>query len=126
MLGCDDTKLLPGLRLCYDRKTKLYSLVGGTGGPLSVMNPEEVNEIMTDPTIEKGTKVNNVSGSNDSPLHCPSMSLIEILFLLASALDWTHTSSQDAPFCPGCNPHTERSQGSSTSQASANCDSWAS
>ncbi|KAJ7659816.1 hypothetical protein DFH06DRAFT_1326841 [Mycena polygramma] len=56
-LSCDDTKLLPGLRLYTDKVKKADFLVGGVGGPIRVANPEAMKKILADPTIEKGTKV---------------------------------------------------------------------
>ena len=54
-LSCDDTKLLSALRMYWDG-TK-HVLVGGTDRPIEVADPEQVQIVMNDSTITKGTKV---------------------------------------------------------------------
>ena len=56
-LSCDDTKLLSGLRLYWDGSKKKHVLVGGTDGPIEIANPDDIEAIMNDPDIAKGTKV---------------------------------------------------------------------
>ncbi|KAK7448058.1 hypothetical protein VKT23_013815 [Stygiomarasmius scandens] len=56
-LSCDDTKLLPSLRLFYDGVQKTHFLVGDVNGPMIVPNPESIKEIMNSENIVKGTKV---------------------------------------------------------------------
>lgn len=56
-LSCDDTKLLSGLRMFWDTLKQKYLLVGGIDGPLEVADPEQVQAMMDDPAITKGTKV---------------------------------------------------------------------
>lgn len=59
-LSCDDTKLLSALRLYWDGNKKAHFLVGAVGGPIKVPNPDDIKSLMSDPTIEKGTKVRKV------------------------------------------------------------------
>ena len=56
-LSCDDTKLLASLRLYWDGKKKKHFLVGAVGGPLEVPDPDDIKPLMSDPNIEKATKV---------------------------------------------------------------------
>ncbi|KAK7462206.1 hypothetical protein VKT23_007811 [Stygiomarasmius scandens] len=56
-IACDDTKLFSTLGLYWDEEQKGYLLVGGTKGPMRVLNSEKVSEYMTDPNIIKGTKL---------------------------------------------------------------------
>ncbi|KAF8220906.1 hypothetical protein L208DRAFT_1318783 [Tricholoma matsutake] len=56
-LSCDDTKLLSGLRMFWDTSKQKYLLVGGINGPLEVADPEQVQAMMDDPVITKGTKI---------------------------------------------------------------------
>ncbi|KAJ7577185.1 hypothetical protein C8J56DRAFT_798958 [Mycena floridula] len=56
-VACDDTKLLSGLRLYWDVTKKGHYLVGGADGPILVPDPEEMEALMNDPSIPKGTKL---------------------------------------------------------------------
>lgn len=56
-LSCDDSKLLGSLRLYWDGKKKIHFLVGAVGGPIEVPNPDDIKTLMSDPNVEKATKV---------------------------------------------------------------------
>ncbi|KAG8707767.1 hypothetical protein FRC09_001628 [Ceratobasidium sp. 395] len=56
-LSCDDTKLLPSLRMYYDPHTKQWQLVGGTKGPINVADNDELVEILKSGTVQKAPKV---------------------------------------------------------------------
>ncbi|KAJ3554974.1 hypothetical protein NM688_g2825 [Phlebia brevispora] len=45
-LSCDDTKLHPAYRTCWDPDKQVHMLVGGTDEPLAVANPEELQELL--------------------------------------------------------------------------------
>src|SRR5258705_12918369 len=56
-LSCDDSKLLSSLRLYWDGQKKAHFLIGAVGGPIEVPNPDNIKILMSDPNIEKATKV---------------------------------------------------------------------
>jgi hypothetical protein len=56
-LSCDDTKLFATYRLYWDAEKESHFLVGGTGGPLQVADPEEVKKTIEVAKAEKATKV---------------------------------------------------------------------
>ncbi|KAG6915324.1 hypothetical protein DXG01_012130 [Tephrocybe rancida] len=56
-LGCDNTKLFSSLQLFWDSGKKAYSLVGGTEGPVEVVDPEALKEIMVEAKVKKATKI---------------------------------------------------------------------
>lgn len=56
-LSCDDSKLLSSLRLYWDGQKKAHFLVGAVGGPIEVPDPDDIKTLMSDPNVEKGTKV---------------------------------------------------------------------
>lgn len=56
-LSCDDTKLLSGLHLYWNGEEKAHYLVGGVGGPIFVPDIDNLQALMTDPTIVEGKKV---------------------------------------------------------------------
>ena len=56
-LGCNDTKLLGALGLYYDRIKKAHFLVGGVDGSIRVIDPDQVDEMMNNSKVKKGTKV---------------------------------------------------------------------
>lgn len=58
-LSCDDSKLFPGFRLYWDAKENSHFLVGGTGPPMRVANPDSLKELIKDQSLEKAKKVNS-------------------------------------------------------------------
>jgi hypothetical protein len=56
-LACDDTKLLPALRPYYDQQHDSYCILGSTGEPRIIANPEELTTIIRNGEIEKASKV---------------------------------------------------------------------
>jgi hypothetical protein len=56
-LACDNTKLLPALRPYYDQQRDNYFILGNTGEPLLIANPEELTAIIRKGEIEKASKV---------------------------------------------------------------------
>ena len=57
-LSCDDSKLFPAFQLYWDAKENLHFLVGGTGPPLCVTNPDCLKELIEDQSLKKAKKVN--------------------------------------------------------------------
>lgn len=55
-LSCEDTKLLSGLHLHWNSKEKAHYLVGAVGGPIFVPNIDNLQALMTDPTIVEGKR----------------------------------------------------------------------
>jgi hypothetical protein len=47
-LGCDDTKVFATFRLYWDSDQNAYFLVGGTNGPIKVLDPENVKQAVED------------------------------------------------------------------------------
>jgi len=62
-LSCDDTKLLPALRPYYDKATDKHYILGSTGEPLILTDPEELNSVIKKGEAEKATKVLFISMS---------------------------------------------------------------
>jgi hypothetical protein len=58
-LSCDDSKLFPAWRLYYDFKRKSHFVVGGSGEPMQVANPDQLKEIIDDAKITQAKKVSN-------------------------------------------------------------------
>ena len=56
-LACDDTKLFPALRPYYDQMTDKHYILGGTGEPLILANPEELTSVLKSGEAEKASKV---------------------------------------------------------------------
>ena len=59
-LACDDTKLLPALRPYYDKATDKHYILGGTGQPLILADPEELTSVLKSGDAEKAEKVVSV------------------------------------------------------------------
>jgi hypothetical protein len=60
-LACDDTKLLPALRPYYDKVTDKHYILGSTGQPLILANPEELTSVLKSGEAEKAEKVRSIS-----------------------------------------------------------------
>ncbi|TFK59586.1 hypothetical protein BDN72DRAFT_944352 [Pluteus cervinus] len=56
-LGCDDTKLLPSLRLDYDSKKEHHFLVGASTGPVRVLDPDNMKGVLAELREKKATKL---------------------------------------------------------------------
>ncbi|KAJ3552287.1 hypothetical protein NP233_g12916 [Leucocoprinus birnbaumii] len=56
-LACDDTALLSTFRLYWSSKDQVHYLIGGIDGPLPVLNPEELEDILEKHHNKKGTKM---------------------------------------------------------------------
>jgi hypothetical protein len=56
-LACDDTKLLSGLRPYYDEATDKHYILGSTGEPLILADPEKLTSILKSGDAEKAEKV---------------------------------------------------------------------
>ena len=56
-LSCDDTKLSPGLDPVYDQVSGKYLVLGGTGTPLQIAEPEELAEAIAEGRIQEADKV---------------------------------------------------------------------
>jgi hypothetical protein len=56
-LACDDTKLLSNLGLVYDAEKKKHFLIGGSDGPVEVLDPESLRAVMENCKDNVGTKV---------------------------------------------------------------------
>ena len=56
-LACDDTKLLPAFRPYVDKETGQHFILGSTGEPFLVANPEELTSVIAKGEIEKASKV---------------------------------------------------------------------
>ncbi|KAI0072552.1 hypothetical protein K474DRAFT_1559378, partial [Panus rudis PR-1116 ss-1] len=56
-LSCDDTKLLPSLRMCWSDEEQCVLLVGAIEGPLRVADPREAEKLIAQSTHELATKV---------------------------------------------------------------------
>ncbi|KAJ3862642.1 hypothetical protein EV359DRAFT_65475 [Lentinula novae-zelandiae] len=66
-VACNDSKLLAGLCLHYDAKKKAHFLVGGIDGPILVPEPKDIEEVMGNPAVQKGTKVRLWTGTIPLP-----------------------------------------------------------
>lgn len=62
-LSCDDTKLLPSLRMYWDNERNSHFLVGAVSGPIEVTNPSEIEPMMDNPDLVLGTKVTILYGA---------------------------------------------------------------
>jgi hypothetical protein len=56
-LSCDDTKLHGSLRLYWDGEKEAHFLVGAVGGPIQILDPDEIKAMMADPAVVKASKV---------------------------------------------------------------------
>ncbi|KAF4621775.1 hypothetical protein D9613_012143 [Agrocybe pediades] len=56
-LSCDDTKLFSTFRIYWDSKEKAHFLVGGTEGPIRVLDPDNVQKVVEEAKNLKATKV---------------------------------------------------------------------
>lgn len=56
-LSCNDTKLFAAWRLYWDAKENSHFLVGGTGEPLRVADPDSLKEMINDAGLAKAMKV---------------------------------------------------------------------
>lgn len=56
-LSCDDTKLHASLRLYWDAVQETHLLVGGSDGPVSVANPDDLRSILETMHENQATKV---------------------------------------------------------------------
>jgi hypothetical protein len=56
-LSCDDTKLHSTFRLFWDSDKQAHYLVGATDGPLLVLDPDNVKEVIESAQERKATKV---------------------------------------------------------------------
>lgn len=56
-LAADDTQLLPTFRPFLDRETRQWYIVGGSGEPLLVTDPENLRSELESAGLEKATKV---------------------------------------------------------------------
>lgn len=56
-LSCDDTKLFSTYRLYYDGKKNAHFLVGGVDGPIKVLDPENMKEVIAQSKDKKAVKV---------------------------------------------------------------------
>ncbi len=57
-LSCDDTKLFSTFRLYYDSARGGHYLVGGIDGPILVVDPKNMKEVLATSESRKATKVN--------------------------------------------------------------------
>lgn len=56
-ISVNDTALLKSLRLVWDGDKRAYYLVGGVDGPILVLNPDDIEQFLNDPSIVQGSKV---------------------------------------------------------------------
>ncbi|KAJ3816326.1 hypothetical protein F5880DRAFT_1456516, partial [Lentinula raphanica] len=56
-ISCDDSKLQPMLRLYWDGVKQRYFLVGGVDGPREVLDADNIQQLLNDPSIVLGTKL---------------------------------------------------------------------
>ncbi|KAF8148819.1 hypothetical protein B0H34DRAFT_828006 [Crassisporium funariophilum] len=56
-LSCDDTKLFAMYRLYWDGEQHAHMLVGGTDGPIKVLDPDDMKEILHSVKDKKAVKV---------------------------------------------------------------------
>lgn len=98
-VACDDSKLLSGLRLHYDPREQKHFLVGGIEGPIHVPNPEDIENVMNDPAVKKGTKVSS---------QCYSQIPVFILFThgIGSSVDWYNPFTRYATICHCRHPNS--------------------
>jgi hypothetical protein len=85
-LSCDDTKLFSSMRLFWDAEKNAYFLIGGADGPRRVINPEEVRAVLSDPKLQKATKV------RDGILHVGNQLLT---IIVDSSMVFNNSNTQD-------------------------------
>lgn len=56
-LSCDDTKLFPAWRIYWDAKEESYFLVGGTGEPMRVADPDHLRAVIESANLVQAPKV---------------------------------------------------------------------
>ncbi|KAJ8085468.1 hypothetical protein PM082_004284 [Marasmius tenuissimus] len=56
-LCCDDTKLMPRLRVYYDSNAECHLVVGSDAGPIKVMDPDELEKVLKDYDDRKAPKI---------------------------------------------------------------------
>lgn len=56
-LSCDDTKLTPAFRPYYDKTTDKHYLLGSTGKPMVLADPDDLANVIEQGILEKATKV---------------------------------------------------------------------
>lgn len=56
-ISCDDTKLHATLWTYWDSQADQHFLVGHTGDPMPIANPQELQEILRSAELEKATKL---------------------------------------------------------------------
>ncbi|KAH6870856.1 hypothetical protein BKA70DRAFT_1578587 [Coprinopsis sp. MPI-PUGE-AT-0042] len=56
-LACDDTKLFSNLGLVHDPVKNKHFLIGGSDGPIEVLDPEQVRSVMEESKKHAGTKL---------------------------------------------------------------------
>ncbi|THG99770.1 hypothetical protein EW026_g2653 [Hermanssonia centrifuga] len=76
-LSCDDTKLHPAFRPYYTNGDDGCYILGGTGEPLQIANPDEFNDAVTSGQLEKATKLR---------LWCLTIPLPKVAPLIIAAL----------------------------------------
>ncbi|PSR70772.1 hypothetical protein PHLCEN_2v13350, partial [Hermanssonia centrifuga] len=76
-LSCDDTKLHPAFRPYYTNGDDGCYILGGTGEPLQIANPDEFNDTVTSGQLEKATKLR---------LWCLTIPLPKVAPLIIAAL----------------------------------------
>ena len=60
-LSCDETKLLSGLHLYWNPVDNTHYLVGSVNGPMKVLDPDQVKDLMGDSTTILGSKVVSIT-----------------------------------------------------------------
>jgi hypothetical protein len=56
-LSCDDTKLFAAFRPYYDLEREKYFILGCTGEPLEINDPDDFSRIVKEAHVQKATKV---------------------------------------------------------------------
>lgn len=56
-LSCDDTKLFNTFRLYWDSKEGSHFLIGSTDGPIKVLDPEDMKQLIASQNDKKAVKV---------------------------------------------------------------------
>jgi hypothetical protein len=65
-LSCDGTKLFLAWRLYWDAAQNAHFLVGGSGEPMHVADPDNLKEMINDLNLTKATKVSQYQLSEKS------------------------------------------------------------
>lgn len=60
-LSCDDTKLMAAFRPYYDQERDAHFILGNTGEPYRLIDPDIFQEVLDSGTLEKATKVRRSS-----------------------------------------------------------------